>query len=191
MEDISQFLIRPEICLLDGRVIRSVAEAAAYVREHEVRPGVDARDEILHRLERAQTKNELTAAAEAFLDWLQGLDLLHAAQASQFSRLPVDTRNVASDPKSAAADYVSSLAGHVRRASYEFDTQIPEAGHFIRKAATQMDKVSEALRTREITDLADELKDFARHRPIAVLGAAVVVGFATVRFFKSAPTLSA
>jgi hypothetical protein len=56
MDDFSKFLIRPELRLRNGRVITSIADAVAYMREHELRPGVDTRDEILHRLERARTK---------------------------------------------------------------------------------------------------------------------------------------
>jgi len=73
MQDLSTFLIRPELRLRDGRIITSIVEAIAYVREHELRPGIDARDEILHRLERAKSQSELESAAEAFLAWLEEL----------------------------------------------------------------------------------------------------------------------
>jgi hypothetical protein len=59
--------------LRDGRIVSSYTEAIAYVRAHVTRPGVDIRDEVLHKLERAQTRH---SAAEAFLAWLEGLDLL-------------------------------------------------------------------------------------------------------------------
>ncbi len=41
----AEFLIEPELYLRDGHIIRSIGDAIAYLREHEVRPGVDARDE--------------------------------------------------------------------------------------------------------------------------------------------------
>jgi hypothetical protein len=53
-----------------------VADAIALLREHEARPGVDARDEVLHRLERAHNEQEIQHAAEAFLVWAKELDLL-------------------------------------------------------------------------------------------------------------------
>ena len=46
------------------------------MREHEARPGVDQRDEILHAIERANTKEEAHAAAHRFLRWLEELDAL-------------------------------------------------------------------------------------------------------------------
>jgi hypothetical protein len=72
----SRLLIEPKIRLVDGRVIASMADAIALLREHESRPGVDDRDEVLHRLERAQTDEERQAAARSFYDWVRELGLL-------------------------------------------------------------------------------------------------------------------
>src|SRR3954452_6945824 len=78
----------------------------------------------------------------------------------------------------------------VRRASYEFDGQLPQAGHYIRQAAAQINNVSDALRTRDISELGGDVQEFARKQPAAFFGAAVLAGFAAVRFFKSAPERS-
>jgi hypothetical protein len=207
MDDLSKFLIRPELRLRNGRVIASIADAVAYMREHELRPGVDTRDEILHRLERAKTKNELEAAAEAFLSWLEGLDLIAplaserpVSQAGTKKRQALSitetARELASevgeqikagvaDQKAIGADYVAGIADTLRRASREFDSQIPQAGQLMRTAARQVDNVSKALRTRDASQLANEAQEFARRQPAAVLGLAVLTGFAAVRFFKS------
>jgi len=91
------------------------------------------------------------------------------------------------DQKSAGADYVDNIAEAVRRASYEFDSQLPQAGHYIRQAAAQISSVSDALRTRDISQLTGDVQDFARKQPAAFFGAAILAGFAAVRFFKSAP----
>ena len=72
----ADLLLQPALHLRDGRVIHSVADAIALVREHESRPGIDTRDEVLHRLERAQTDSERQAAAQAFFAWAKELDLL-------------------------------------------------------------------------------------------------------------------
>jgi hypothetical protein len=76
MLDPADLIIDPELYLSDGRVIRSLADAIALLREHESRPGVDSRDEVLHRLERAESDSELQQAVEGFLAWTKGLDLL-------------------------------------------------------------------------------------------------------------------
>lgn len=78
MADPSELHIQPKIRLRDGRVIGSIGDAIALVREHESRPGVDARDEVLHRLERAQTEQQRQVAAAEFLAWVKALDLLPA-----------------------------------------------------------------------------------------------------------------
>jgi hypothetical protein len=65
-----------EFSTRDGRMIRSLADAIALVREHEARPGVDARDEVLHRLERARSDLERREAMASFLAWAKELDLL-------------------------------------------------------------------------------------------------------------------
>jgi hypothetical protein len=70
------FYFTPEVRLVDGRIIRNLEDAAAFVREHESRPGVDQRDEVLHALERAQNKEQAHAAAHLFLRWLEELQVV-------------------------------------------------------------------------------------------------------------------
>lgn len=93
--------------------------------------------------------------------------------------------------KSAGADYLGAVGNSMRRASHEFDAQLPQAGNYIRGAAEQIDSVAEALRTRDMSQMVADMQDFARRQPVAFLGAAVLAGFAAVRFFKSAPDHSA
>jgi hypothetical protein len=78
MTNPADLLIQPELYMRDGRIIRSLADAIALVREHEGRPGVDVRDEVLHRLERARTDAERQQAADAFVSWAEELELLLA-----------------------------------------------------------------------------------------------------------------
>jgi len=70
-----EFNFTPELRLVDARIIRNLDDAASYVREHEARPGVDNRDEVLHALERAKTQEEAHAAAHRFLRWLEELEV--------------------------------------------------------------------------------------------------------------------
>ena len=78
MVDPTKLHIQPELYFRDGHIIRSLGDAIALLREHETRPGVDTRDEVLHRLERARTNEERRQAVEAFLAWAEELDLLLA-----------------------------------------------------------------------------------------------------------------
>jgi hypothetical protein len=70
------FHFTPELALRDGRIIRDLDDALALVRDHEARPGVDQRDEVLHIIERARTQEEAHAAAHRFLRWLEELDAM-------------------------------------------------------------------------------------------------------------------
>jgi len=71
-----EFNFTPELHLLDGRIVRNLEDAILFAREHEVRPGVDRRDEVIHHLERANTREEAYAAAGHFVPWLEELGIL-------------------------------------------------------------------------------------------------------------------
>jgi hypothetical protein len=71
-----EYYFTPELHLNDGRIIRNLEDAASYAREHELRPGVDQRDEVLHTIERAETKEQAHAAAHLFLRWLEELEIV-------------------------------------------------------------------------------------------------------------------
>jgi hypothetical protein len=96
-----------------------------------------------------------------------------------------------SDQKAAGADYVGNVANIIRRTAYEFDTEMPQAGHYVRKAAAQLENVSEAMRNKNMSEIVGNVQDFARKQPTAFFGAAMLLGFAAVRFLKSAPPVNA
>jgi hypothetical protein len=73
---IHEFYFTPELHLRDGRVIRDLGDAVGFAREQEARPGVDQRDEVLHDIERAHTKEQAHAAAHKFVRWLEQLDAI-------------------------------------------------------------------------------------------------------------------
>ena len=89
------------------------------------------------------------------------------------------------EQKTVGADYLHNIADIVRRSASGFDHDVPQAGHYIRKAASQLDSVSEAIRNRDASEIIGNVRDFAKQRPAAFFGAALLVGFAAVRFFKS------
>jgi hypothetical protein len=72
----AEFYFTPELHLKDGRIIRHIDDALNFAREQEARPGVDQRDEVLHKMERAETEEQTHAAAHSFLRWLEELDIL-------------------------------------------------------------------------------------------------------------------
>jgi hypothetical protein len=70
------FVFNPEIRLVGGMVIRNRQDAIDFLRAHEARPGIDDRDEILHRLERAGSAAESERAAQLFRKWLGALEVV-------------------------------------------------------------------------------------------------------------------
>jgi hypothetical protein len=94
-------------------------------------------------------------------------------------------KDAVNDRKSSGAEYVGTLAETMRRAAREFDTDLPIAGTYIRKAAEQVDRVSEGIRNGNLNDLVQNAQSFARRQPTAFLGIAVLAGFGVVRFLKS------
>jgi hypothetical protein len=92
--------------------------------------------------------------------------------------------------KGAGADYVSNLAQTMRRAAGEFDTDVPLAATYIRKAADQVTNAADAFRDGNLNDLVQRAQSFARNQPTAFVALAVLAGFGAVRFLKSASNTS-
>jgi len=97
-------------------------------------------------------------------------------------------KEAVTERKAAGADYVGNIAEAIRRAGREFDNDLPIAGKYIRKAASQVDNVADSIRTGDFNDLVKNAQSFARRQPTAFLGIAALAGFAAVRFLKSTPS---
>jgi hypothetical protein len=136
-----------------------------------------------------EIKDKATGLVDAASDTLKD-------KASEFVDSAKDVASQATDKlkqavegqKSAGADYVGSLAGTIRRAAREFDSDLPIAGTYIRKAAAQVEGVADSIRTGNFNDLVRGAQSFARRQPTAFLGMAVLAGFGVVRFLKSSAT---
>ena len=72
-----------------------------------------------------------------------------------------------SEQKAAGADYVGNVASIIRRTAYEFDSDIPQAGHYIRKAAAQLENVSDAMRNRDMSEIVGNVQNFARKQQLS------------------------
>ncbi len=88
--------------------------------------------------------------------------------------------------KSLGADYVGAIAGAMNRAAGEFDAELPQAAHYIRQASEQVTGFADTIRQRDMRELAGEVQTFARNQPTLFFGGAIILGFAALRFFKSA-----
>jgi hypothetical protein len=96
-------------------------------------------------------------------------------------------KSVVGDQKNAGADYLDTVARAVHRAAREFDADVPQAARYIRRAGGQIGSIAQAVRQRDIRELVTEVEDAARRQPALFFGGAVILGFAALRFLKSAP----
>jgi hypothetical protein len=93
---------------------------------------------------------------------------------------------VADEQISAGAEYIGSIARAVDRAAGEFEDSVPQAARYIRQASGQMQDIAEAVRQRDLAELLNEVRDFARRQPALFFGGTLLLGFAAARFLKSA-----
>lgn len=145
------------------------------LREHAASAGREFKDKASDLAETSGEK--LKEQASGFVDAAKDV----ASQASD--RL----KDTISETKGAGAEYVGNLAETIRRAAKEFDNDLPIAGKYIRKAAAQVENVSDSLRTGDFNNLLENAQTYARRQPTAFLGLAALAGFAAVRFLKSTP----
>jgi hypothetical protein len=143
------------------------------VTDQAISAGRDVKDKAIGLA--AASSETIKNQASEFVDAAKDV----ASQATDKLKQTVDSQ------KSAGADYVGSLAGTIRRAAKEFDGDLPIAGSYIRKAASQVEGVADTIRTGNFRDLVRGAQSFARRQPTAFLGMAVLAGFGVVRFLKS------
>jgi hypothetical protein len=67
----------------------------------------------------------------------------------------------------------------------EVEQGVPVVTPYLRKAASSIHRVSSTLRERSTVDLLQDLSEFARRRPAALVGVSLAAGFALARFLKS------
>ena len=165
-----------------GGTKKAAPDAPKSVRDQALEAGRELKDKAT---ELAETSGEkLKEQASELADAAKNV----ASQATDRLKEKV------SEQRGAGAEYVGNLAETIRRAAREFDKDLPIAGKYIRKAAVQVENVSDSIRTGDFNDLVRNAQSFARRQPTAFLGMAVLAGFAAVRFLKSssdAPASSA
>ncbi|WGF90827.1 hypothetical protein [Marinivivus vitaminiproducens] len=83
------------------------------------------------------------------------------------------------------ASQLDDFAGAMRRSAHELEESSPQSAHYVHMAADGMHDLSRALSGKNVGELAQSIESFARRRPAAFTGAAVLAGFALARFFRS------
>uniref|UniRef100_Q07HQ7 Late embryogenesis abundant protein n=1 Tax=Rhodopseudomonas palustris (strain BisA53) TaxID=316055 RepID=Q07HQ7_RHOP5 len=156
-----------------GQGAKSQAQSLRGATEQAVGAGREIKDKVgdIAGSTGESIKHQASEFADAAKDF--------AAQASDRIKERV------ADQAGMGADFVGNFAETMRRAAREFDTELPIAATFIRKAASQVESVSDSVRNGDLQDLVAGAQSFARRQPTAFLGLAVLAGFGAVRFLKS------
>jgi hypothetical protein len=95
-----------------------------------------------------------------------------------------EVRNFADKTRDTAADEVRGVASALRTAADELRDGSPQERTFSQIADGLAD-ASDALRNKDLGEIAGSVNDFARRNPLMFLGGAALVGFAATRFAKS------
>lgn len=101
-----------------------------------------------------------------------------------------DARNVArsklSEQQNEAAQGIGDFAGALRQAATEVEgRQQPTVAKLAQCAADGLDRLSGALRSKDLDSMVRDAEAYARRQPAAFFGVAVAAGFLAVRFLKS------
>jgi hypothetical protein len=95
-------------------------------------------------------------------------------------------RSAVDEQKNVAAERVGGVARALRVASDDLrDQGQPMMAEYSRQVAEGLESMAQSLSRRGLDDLVEGIEDFARQRPVAFMGGAVVAGFALARFMKS------
>jgi hypothetical protein len=152
-------------------------------------PGTDPSD----RLSGTET-NQARSASEAAQEQTEHLADRAREKAGELKRQAEEVahgmrdraRSIADQQKHAAAGRVEGIAHALRRASDDLREQgQPMIAEYSRYAAEGLESMAQSLDRRNVDDFVEGVESFARQRPVAFLGGAMVAGFALARFMKS------
>jgi hypothetical protein len=95
-------------------------------------------------------------------------------------------RSAVDQQKEAAAGSIDSVAQALRSASDDLEHRgQPMVAMYSRQVAEGLESMANWVSRRNIDDFVGGVQDFARQRPVAFMGGAMVAGFALARFMKS------
>jgi hypothetical protein len=90
--------------------------------------------------------------------------------------------------KTRATEALGSVAAALRESSQPLrDNNHAMLADYAGKAADQLEQFSTRFRERDLTELMDDAKRFARRQPALFVGAAFAAGVLAARFLKSSP----
>jgi hypothetical protein len=91
-----------------------------------------------------------------------------------------------SNQKNKATEGLGSVAQAVRQSTQQLrEQQHDTLAGYVESAADQIERLSQRLRSKEVSELLNDVQNLARRQPAAVIGGAFLLGLLGVRFLKS------
>ena len=88
--------------------------------------------------------------------------------------------------KDKATDGLGSVAQAVRQTTQNLrDQKHDTVAQYVERAADQIERVSEGLKNKDVTELFDDAQRLARQQPALFIGGAFALGLVGARFLKS------
>ena len=88
--------------------------------------------------------------------------------------------------KERTTDGIGSVVSAVRQSTQQLrDSQHATIAEYVEQAATQLERFSNTLKEKNVSELLDDAQRFARRNPALFVGGAFAVGLLGARFFKS------
>ena len=106
----------------------------------------------------------------------------------EHSGISEQARHMAEQKKEAGADQIGGVAHAIHGAARELENEMPLAASYVHDAASRLQDAAQRLHERGVEELLKDFNSFARARPTAFFGGAVLAGFMISRFLKSSTT---
>ena len=126
----------------------------------------------------ADIKHKAEAAATAASEHLK------TGARDMADTVSTEASNYANQAKESAADEVKGVSSALRTAANDLRSGSPQERTFSQIADGLAD-ASEAMRDKDLGELAGDLNSFAKRNPLVFLGSAALIGFAATRFAKA------
>lgn len=112
----------------------------------------------------------------------------HAADANGASLLGGIQQRVTSrvdEQKNKAADGLGGIADVFRNAGNELRNENETLAQYVDMASDQLRRFADNIRRRGVSDMMNDVNQFARRNPAIFIGGAFLVGFGIARFMKA------
>lgn len=91
----------------------------------------------------------------------------------------------ADEQKNRAADGLGGIANVFRTAGNELRSENEAVAAYVDMASDQLRRFADQIRQKGVTDMLDDVHNFARRRPALFIGGAFLIGIGIARFLKS------